>query len=67
MSYKRKTTDEYVLLADYGYGWDEVLAEDSAKEIRRRLTEYRQNTSAALKITKRRVSLSEKGVYPNGK
>ena len=62
MSYKRKTADEYVLLANYGYGWDEILTEDSAAEIRRRLTEYKQNTSAALKITKRRVSLSEKGV-----
>lgn len=61
MSYKRKTADEYVLFADYGYGWDEILTEDSATEIRRRLTEYRQNTCAALKITKRRVSLSEKG------
>ena len=35
MSYKRKTADEYVLLANYGYGWDEILTEDSAAEIRR--------------------------------
>ena len=59
MSYQRKTTDKYVLFADYGYGWDKVLTENSITEIRQRLKEYRQNTCAALKITKRRVSLTK--------
>ena len=31
MSYMRKTKDEYLLLANYGYGWDIVEIEESLK------------------------------------
>ena len=27
MSYQRKTTDAYILLTNYGYGWEEELEE----------------------------------------
>ncbi len=55
----RKTKDEYLLLANYGYGWDIVETEESLKEIRIRAREYRENTHAALKISKRRINLQE--------
>ena len=59
MSYIRKTKAEYLLLANYGYGWDIVETEESLKEIRIRAREYRENTHAALKISKRRINLQE--------
>ena len=59
MSYMRKTKDEYLLLANYGYDWDIVETEESLKEIRIRAREYRENTNAALKISKRRINLQE--------
>lgn len=59
MSYMRKTKGEYLLLANYGYGWDIVEIEESIKEIRIRAREYRENTHAALKISKRRINLQE--------
>ena len=59
MSYIRKTTDEYLLLANYGYGWDIVEIEEPIKETRIRAREYRENTHAALKISKRRINLQE--------
>lgn len=59
MSYIRKTKDEYLLLANYGYGWDVVEIEVSAKAIRIRAREYRENTNATLRISKRRMKLQE--------
>ena len=59
MSYMRNTKDEYLLLTNYGYGWDIVETEESLKEIRIRAREYRENTNAALKISKRRINLQE--------
>ena len=60
MNYKRKTKDEYLLLANYGYGWDIVETEESAKAIYIRAREYRENTDATLRISKRRIYLQEK-------
>jgi hypothetical protein len=41
MSYQRKTKDEFVLIANYGYGygWEEETTEESYKAIRERLKE----------------------------
>ncbi len=50
MSYQRKTTDAYILLTNYGYSWDEEL-----KEIRQQAKEYAANTTAQIKILKRRM------------
>lgn len=55
MSYQRKTTDAYILLTNYGYGWDEELKENSYKEIQQRAKEYAANTTAQIKILKRRM------------
>ncbi len=55
MSYQRKTVDTYILLTNYGDGWNEELEETSRKEIRQRAKEYRANTTAQIKILKRRI------------
>lgn len=43
MTYVRKTRDEYVIEGNYGYGWDEVCAEDTRRDALARLHEYREN------------------------
>lgn len=43
MAYKRKTVDVYEIEGFYSYGWECVTAEDSHKEARERLKEYRAN------------------------
>lgn len=43
MPYIRKTKDTYVLLANYGQGWEEETSENSWREIKERLKEYREN------------------------
>jgi len=59
MAYVRKTTDEYDILADYGFGhgYEVVCTEETYKEAKQRAREYRENDTAALdiKIKKRRV------------
>lgn len=61
MAYQRKTRDEYVLLGNWGYGWDEVLTEDSYKDIRQRYKEYLENDHRAIyRIQKRRVPIDKK-------
>lgn len=54
--YIRKTKDVYILLGNYGYGWDELLTEESRKEALQRLKEYRENERNAIhKIKKVRI------------
>lgn len=45
MAYIRKTRDEYVIMANYGYGhgFEEVDAEGTYKEAKQLLKEYRAN------------------------
>jgi hypothetical protein len=43
MAYKRKTKDEFTIQGNYGYGWEDVTAEDTHKEARLRLKEYNDN------------------------
>ena len=43
MSYERKTIDEYVLLANYGQGWEEEITEETYIDIKKRLKEYHEN------------------------
>ena len=54
MAYVRKTYDLYILLTNYGYGWEDEVYEYSNKEIKKRYIEYSENTPARLKIIKRR-------------
>ncbi len=43
MAYTRKTQDEWQMWSNYGYGWEHEISEDTWKEIRDRLKEYRAN------------------------
>ena len=46
---------EYVLMSNYGYGWNEELTEETYSEIQQRLKEYQENTNGIFKIKKRKV------------
>lgn len=55
MPYQRKTQDEYQIWQFWG-SWEEVCAESTRAEARKRLAEYRANQpEAPVKIVKRRV------------
>lgn len=43
MAYVRKTVDEYRILSNYGYGYEETTTESTYKEGKERLKEYRTN------------------------
>jgi hypothetical protein len=62
MAYTRKTTDEYDILADYGYGYEVVTTEATLNEAKQRAREYQENDTYAhahdIKIKKRRVKKS---------
>ena len=59
MPYVRTTRDEYLIEQDYGYGYEEVCAEDSFKAARARSAEYRYNVPGfPVRIRKVRVPLS---------
>lgn len=56
MPYVRKTRDEYQIVGHYAHGWEEVTVEDTHKEARERLKEYRENErGTAFKMVRRRV------------
>ena len=60
MAYVRKTRDEYALMADYGYGWEELYRVDTHREAREDLKAYRENERYAdFKIAKKRVPLDK--------
>lgn len=43
MKYVRKTRDEWRLHLNYGQGFEHEVSEDTYREIRERLKEYREN------------------------
>jgi hypothetical protein len=56
MAYTRKTEDEYQIHGNYGYGWEEVCAEDNRKDAILRLREYRENQPEyPVRLMKKRV------------
>lgn len=55
----RKTKDIYILMSNYGYGWDEELTEDTYKEAKEQLQTYRENCPhARYKVVKKRVKIA---------
>jgi hypothetical protein len=54
--YKRKTADRYDIMTNYGtgYGWECETSEMTYKEAKQRAKEYRENTTALVKIEKHR-------------
>lgn len=62
MTYKRKTYDEYQVHGDYGYGhgFEEICSENTFKDARQRLKEYRENERGiSFKIVKRRIKIEQ--------
>lgn len=58
MTYRRKTRDEWNVQGSYGCGWEDVTAEDSYREARARLREYRENQPQyPHRLIKRRIKL----------
>lgn len=59
MAYIRKTTDEYRLLCNYGYGWECILTEETKKKIADRKREYIENAPQyPYRVVKKRVRKS---------
>ena len=60
MAYIRKTKDVYVLLSNYGYGWEEELTEETEKEIKEQLKTYRENCpNDQYKFKKKRAKINQ--------
>lgn len=59
MAYVRKTKDEYIVQGNYGYGhgFEDECAEETRKEAKERLKEYRENGNGSYRIVKRRVKI----------
>lgn len=57
MAYVRKTKDVYNIVTNYGYGWEVECTEETYKEAKQRLKEYRENTTAQVKLEKKRERL----------
>ena len=54
MAYTRKTIDRYDIITNYGYGWEAECSEHTLKEARQTAKEYRENTTAAVRLEKHR-------------
>lgn len=63
MSRTNKYAYIYVLQGNYGYGdgWEDLTAEESYREIRNRLKEYRENEGGNYRIIQRRELNRESG------
>lgn len=54
MAYQRKTVDRYDIMTNYGYGWECECSKYIWKDAKQTAKEYRENTSAAVRIEKHR-------------
>jgi hypothetical protein len=62
MTYVRKTRDEYDIEQHWDQGWETVCSENTRREARERLKEYRENQpEAPVRIVKRRVKINQQG------
>ena len=59
--YIRKTKDVYILLGDYGQGFEELCTEESRGDIKQRYKEYIENDtySRGFKIVKKREKITQ--------
>ena len=58
MAYQRKTVGRWDVMTNYGYGWECENSEYTRKDARRSLSEYLANTSAAVRLVKRRERIA---------
>jgi hypothetical protein len=57
MAYQRKTTDEFEIQGDYGYGWEMVTVESTWLEAKEQIKCYRENQPAPYRIVRKRVPI----------
>lgn len=56
MAYIRKTKDQYIIMTNYGTGWEEESTAESLKEAREQAQEYKATAyRPQVRIIKRRV------------
>lgn len=61
MSYTRKTRDEFEVQGNYGCGWEVLTTDETLKESRAMLKDYRDNEpSIPHRIVKKRVKIVTK-------
>lgn len=53
-AYIRKTRDIFEVQGNYGCGWECVTAEETRKEAKERLKEYRANESVPFRLVTKR-------------
>jgi len=53
----RTTEDEYTVQGNYGCGWEDLTTEPTARLIRQRIKEYRENQPGTYRWIKRRVKI----------
>lgn len=62
MAYTRKTKDIYIILTNYGTGWEEESDAETLQEAQAQAKEYRRTAAAPLvRIKKRRIKNDAKG------
>lgn len=61
MVYQRKTTDEFHVQANYGYGdgWESVVVEETYKAAKEQKKCYMENDPRAYKIVTKRVPINK--------
>jgi hypothetical protein len=60
----RTTKDFWVLQGNYGYGWEDLTAEDKFKDIRQRAKEYRTNAPQGryrVKLAREKITAAQNG------
>lgn len=57
--YKRKTRDVYIIMANYGYGWEEECQADTREEAKQNLKEYRENGGGQYYLKTKREKIKE--------
>ncbi len=62
---KRVWNHYFSIQGNYGYGWEEVTAEDTWKEARARLKEYRENQPGAYRVVRKKERIEESQSNPS--
>ena len=61
MKYIRKTVDEYLILTNYGYGWEIELTEDTLAAAKVQVKCYKENASGLQGIYIKKVRTPKEG------
>lgn len=56
--YTRKTRDVFLIMTNYGYGWEEEDREYDLKEAKQRKKEYLESTKADVRLERKREKIS---------